>query len=124
MNHIFIEKTGEGKFSLEAVVTVTQEGVNIYLGGGERPHIGSVAVSQPRSSLKGDGGISCTTSVLNLLGHKDDCLAVPMAEELCRRLKQTVVVTAGVHIDNATAEDIQRFKDYCKILCENISKHF
>ncbi|AYO32021.1 hypothetical protein D2962_16725 [Biomaibacter acetigenes] len=124
MNHVFIEKAGEGKFYLEAVITVTQEGINIYLGGGEKPHIGSVAVSQPRPSLKGDGSISCTTSVLNLLGHKDDGLAVPLAEKLCKKLKQTVVVTAGVHIDNATMDDIQRFKDNCKILCENIVKHF
>lgn len=124
MKHIFVERAGEGKFSLEAVVTVTKEGINVYLGGGEKPHIGTVALSQPRPSLKGDGSVSCTTSVLNLLGHKDDGLAVPLAEELCKTLKQTIVVTAGVHIENATIEDIKKIDDYCKLLCQNISKHF
>lgn len=124
MKHIFVERAGEGKFSLEAVVTVTKEGINVYLGGGEKPHIGTVAMSQPRPSLKGDGSVSCTTSVLNLLGHKDDGLAVPLAEELCKTLKQTIVVTAGVHIENATIEDIKKIDDYCKLLCQNISKHF
>lgn len=110
MNNIFQENIGEGPLNLKAVVIKTHEGINIYLGGGAIYHIGSVVISQPRPSLTGDDTVSCTTSVFNLLGHKDDHLAVSLAEYLCRNLSQVVVVTAGVHIDNATIEDIETFK--------------
>lgn len=84
MNDVFeikprIEKIKDGKYSLQAVITKTNGGLSVYLGGGDEPHIGTVAISQPRLSQKGDGSISCTTSVINLLHHKDDTLAVPLS---------------------------------------------
>ncbi|HZK60870.1 MAG TPA: hypothetical protein VFC41_02260, partial [Anaerovoracaceae bacterium] len=99
LNHVFCECVNDGKYTLESVVVQTMSGVNIYLVGGEESHIGSVAVSIPRSSLTGDGSISSTTSVFNLFAHKDDVLAVPLAEELSKQLNQVVVVSAGVHIE-------------------------
>ncbi|MDR7868648.1 MAG: hypothetical protein RIN56_17790 [Sporomusaceae bacterium] len=102
------EEVADGRYSLHAVLVTTADGISIYLGGGESPHIGTVVISQPRPSLRGDGQISCTTSVFNLIAHKDDSLAIPLAEELCKKHKQVVVVTAGVHIDNAEENDIAR----------------
>jgi len=110
----------DGKYSLHTKITKTKNGLSIYLGGGEEPHIGTVVISQPRKSLKGDGTISCTSSVFNLVGHKDDGLALPLAEELCRRLNLIVVVTAGIHIDGANEEDLQRFSNNLGILLQNI----
>lgn len=103
-------EVADGRYSLRAVAVATGQGVNIFLGGGESTHVGTVAISQPRPSLKGDGTVSCTTSVFNLVGHKDDVLAIPLAETLCKQLQQVVVVTAGVHIDNAGEGDIDRIK--------------
>jgi hypothetical protein len=124
MKEVFVETAGEGRLKLKAVVTAVPEGVNIYLGGGEKPHIGTVVISQPRQSLKCDGSTSCTTSVFNLLGHKDDGIAIPLAEEICKRLNRLVVVTAGVHIDNATIEDIERLKNSGRLLTDMILRHF
>ncbi|WP_422447710.1 hypothetical protein [Thermoanaerobacterium sp. DL9XJH110] len=124
MKEVFVETIGEGRLNLKAVVTVVPEGVNIYLGGGEKPHIGTVVISQPRQSLKCDGSISCTTSVFNLLGHKDDGIAIPLAEEICKKLNRLVVVTAGVHIENATIEDIERLKNSGRLLTDMILSHF
>ncbi len=107
--NIIQAKAGKGKLLLEAVATQCDEGINVYLGGGEKSHIGCVVLCQPRPSLKQDGSMSATASVLNVLGHKDDGLAQPLARELCLASGQTVVVTAGVHIDNAAAEDIEGF---------------
>jgi|GEM_PF-456036 len=97
---------GTGKYGMRGVAVKTAAGISIYLGGGERPHIGTTVVSQPRLSLTGDGQTGCTTSVFNLLGHKDDAIAVPIAEALCKSLQQVVVVTAGIHIDAAGPADI------------------
>jgi len=113
---------GEGKFTMKAVVCFALKGINIYLGGGEIPHVGTVVVSQPRPSLKNKGKISCTTSVFNILGHKDDEIAVPMAEEICKKTNQVVVVTAGVHIENATMEGIDRLKKAGYELTDKILK--
>jgi hypothetical protein len=55
------------------------------------------------------GRCRATTSVLALVGHKDDELARPMATELARRLGITVVVTAGVHLPRARSSDIAAF---------------
>ena len=124
LNHVFCECVNDGKCTLESVVVQTMSGVNIYLGGGEESHIGSVAVSIPRPSLTGDGSISCTTSVFNLFSHKDDVLAVPLAEELSKQLNQVVVVSAGVHIEKATTEEIARIKTNLGIIKNLIMKHF
>jgi hypothetical protein len=118
---VFAVDVADGRHSLQAVVNTTLDGLNIYLGGGESPHIGTVAISQPRPSLRGDGTISCTTSVFNLLAHKDDSLAIPLAEILCKKLNQVVVVTAGVHIDKADDGDIARVHRNLAVLVGKIA---
>jgi len=106
MLKVYQVKTGQGHYALEAVATQSEEGLNVYLGGGEKPHIGTIVLCQPRPSLKMDGSLSQTTSVINILGHKDDGVGVPMAQSLCLALRIPVVVTAGVHISDAKAEEI------------------
>ncbi len=101
---------GEGALSLKSTIIKTQDGINIYIGGGKKTHIGTTVISQPRSSLTGDGSTSCTTSVINVIGHKDDKIAIPVAEEICKHFKETTVVTAGIHIDKATLEVIDILK--------------
>lgn len=105
---------------MEAAVSFTSGGISIYLGGGEIPHIGTVVISQP--SLKENGLTSCTTSVFNLIGHKDNEIAIPMAENISKKTNQVVVVTAGVHVNNATAEDIYQLKKLGVELTEKILK--
>jgi len=122
VKNVFFEKISEGRFEVEAVVTRTHDGINICIGGGERPHIGTVVISQPRESLLGDGTISCTTSIINVLYHKDDGVAVPLAEMVCKAINQLVVVTAGLHIENAVQSDIDMFKSLTNQLGQKIVK--
>ncbi|KUO53543.1 MAG: hypothetical protein APF76_12095 [Desulfitibacter sp. BRH_c19] len=112
MYSTFHVSIGEGTLCLKGTIVKTQDGINIYIGGGKKTHIGTTVISQPRSSLTGDGSTSCTTSVLNILGHKDDEIALPIAEEICKHFKETTVVTAGIHIDKATTQVIEKFKWY------------
>jgi hypothetical protein len=111
---------GEGRFKLEATITKTQDGINIYLGGGEKTHIGTVVLCQPRESLKQDGSRSVTTSILNIVGHKDDDIAKPIAEKLCLNLNERIVISAGVHIEKATEAEIQKLLEMGKRLTEKI----
>ena len=77
----------------------------VCVSGGNTPHIGSVTLASPRSSLTGTG-MSATSSVLNLPGHKDEAVGRPLAEALASTLNTTVCCICGIHIDDATPEDI------------------
>jgi hypothetical protein len=80
----------------------------VNLVGGEVPHIGAVAVSIPRPSRADARRRSATTSVIAVVGHREDEMARPFAAELARRLDRTTVVVAGVHIRRAGAADLAR----------------
>jgi hypothetical protein len=81
--------------------------VVVIIGGGEKPHIGALAVAIPRPSLTDPDQTSSTSSVITLLGHKDDELSRPISEQMASTLQKVVVVVAGVHIDNADRNDIE-----------------
>lgn len=98
---------GEGK---HRVWLKKQEGLSgdlVYiLGGGNRPHIGSIVLKVPGEE----------TRVLNIGTHKDFHVLVPIAEKACEKYGVTVVVVGGVHIDEATREDIDLVMANCRSL--------
>ncbi|MDR2295636.1 MAG: hypothetical protein LBD95_02465 [Clostridiales Family XIII bacterium] len=100
---------GEAPLRVELLICAAGDDVQLYIGGGERSHIGGVAVSLPRESLDGSGRASCTTSVYNLLGHKDDGPAVMFAEAFCEKFACVAVASAGIHLDGARPEDVETF---------------
>ncbi len=109
---------GDGKHRVSFFVTVTESGIMACLVGGEYPHLGGVVLSVPRPSLADPGVISCTTSVLPLVGHKDDEAARPVAEMLAKETGMPVCVAAGMHVDRATADDISELLKNC-LACGN-----
>lgn len=88
----------------------------VTLSGGEPPHIGAVAVAQPRPSLKKDGSVSSTGSVIALVGHKEDMLARKVALHMAKELQTVVSVSCGVHLDDVTEDEIQQILE----LSENL----
>jgi gallate decarboxylase subunit D len=99
-------EAGTGRHRLWGTVQVTEGGLSIDLLGGDRPHVGAVAIGIPRPSLAARGRRSATTSVFAVVGHKEDELARAMATELARRLDAIVVVVAGVHLERARPVDL------------------
>lgn len=78
--------------------------------GGEKPHVGAVAIGLPRPSLTDPAQINCNAIVVPLLGHKDDEAAKPVAERVARLCNQPVVVVAGINVDQATTADLDHLK--------------
>ena len=116
----FTVQTEEDAYNLSASVRLIGEDVLVAIWGGEKPHIGAVAVAQPRPSLKDPAVTSSSASVICLVGHKEDELAKAAAEILAAALKTQVVVTAGIHWDNLTPEAIQRVVRNSQILVDKI----
>ncbi len=100
----------------ELTIEIEQVGEDflILIHGGERPHIGSVVLAIPRPSLKNDGSASCTSSVLNVTGHKDEKICRLVAEKFCKKFQTVVTCAGGFHVDNLTEEKIQEVVQACK----------
>lgn len=99
---------GKGRLRVFCRLFFTEEGIVAHLFGGEKPHVGAVALAVPRPSLEGTGKTSSTASVLTVVGHKDDELARPVALFLAARLRVAVVVVAGIHVEGASHKDISK----------------
>jgi len=107
-NNVYQIREGEGSFSICLQAFSLDNGFIIHITGGDTPHIGGVAVGLPRPSTEDPSRTTANVSVISILGHKDDELARPIADRLVRVLKSTIVVIAGIHVHNATRQDIER----------------
>lgn len=93
----------------------------VTISGGDAAHIGCTVMAVPRPSLTGVGR-SATVSVLNRLGHKDDFLATPIAQQVAAELDCVVVCTAGVHVDDATPQQIAAIQDVVPTVAKTVAK--
>ncbi|MBQ7516457.1 MAG: hypothetical protein IJS96_09265 [Schwartzia sp.] len=98
------------------------EDIVAIVTGGTRPHIGAVALAEPRASLTGNGHRSASASVLCRLGHKDDLWARDAALSLAAAAGVPVVVTVGIHIDDADSETIARLRESFEVLLEQMKQ--
>jgi hypothetical protein len=101
----------QGRIHLTLAWTRLGADLSVALYGGDRPHIGAVAVSQPRPSHQEGGGTSASTSVITLPGHKEDDLARAAAARLASCLGVTVSVACGIHLEAIEAAEIDLVRD-------------
>ena len=116
----FTIHTDEGSYDLSANIRLIGQDVLVAIWGGEKPHIGAVAVAQPRPSLKDPDVTSASASVICLVGHKEDELAKAAAEILAATFNTHVVVTAGIHWDNLDPQGIQQIIQNSEVLVDRI----
>ena len=100
--------------ALTAEISQLGEDYHILLTGGTRPHIGCTVLAVPRPSLKGDGKLSSTSSVINLPGHKDEQICRYLAEQLAAQRNAVVVCTGGFHMDDMEPEQIRQVMEAVK----------
>ena len=102
--------SGKGKYKVWLEQKKVGQDLIYFLGGGEKPHIGSVVVCEPGKK----------TQVVKLEGHYDDIVLKPIAEAACKKYKTKVVAVGGVHIDNATKEEIELLVKNCRDLIKKL----
>lgn len=120
--------SGEDKFRVEAVAIPCGRDVAIIIGGGTEYHIGAAVLAVPRPGLADPGKLSASSSVICVTGHKDDEIARQAARSLASALGGIVTVSAGIHVDDASPQDIDILKKNFNIVLEQIKiqliKHY
>lgn len=111
----------EGNYPVHSLSLLVGEDLVTCIWGGTQPHIGAVAIAQPRPSIADPNVVSSTSSVFTVLGHKEDELVKMVSERLSARLQKNVVVAAGVHWDHLEEEAIIEIMDNCRALAENLA---
>jgi len=105
---------GEGRARVN--VTVSSMGSDLVVRiHNQDAHIGAVAVGDYDYEHE-----RASVSVVTRLGHKDDTLAKEAAYLLSKSTRRPVCVVAGVHLDNITAEEIDRILANTKLAVSEI----
>jgi gallate decarboxylase subunit D len=110
----------EGRFLLQALVVPIGNDLLVSIYGGTHPHIGAVALALPRPSLRDKKKTSATSSVLTVLGHKEDQTVKYVSETLSAALKKNTAVTAGIHWDHLKPEEIKGIINLTEKLTQGI----
>ena len=111
---LFEASAGDGKLVVTGSLTLNDGGGVLQLYGGTSEHVGSVTVSVPRPSLIDRNRTSVTSSVINLPSHKEEMVGRPAAEMLAVALDRPVVCVAGIHVDEATDEELMLLTKHCE----------
>ena len=101
---------GEGKYKVFLEKKEIGTDLIYILGGGERSHIGGLAICEPGKSPQ----------VIRLEGHYDDIVLKPIAEAACKKYNKKVAAIGGVHVDNASQDEIDLLVKNCKELVKCI----
>ena len=102
--------SGNGKYKVWLSSRRIGDDLVVFLGGGERSHVGGVVIAEPGKKVK----------AVRLTGHYDDIVLKPIAETACKKYKTKVVAVGGVHVDNATNEEIDLLVENCRRLLSEI----
>jgi predicted component of type VI protein secretion system len=114
--------SGEGRYALHAVVASCGADVVVIVGGGEGPHVGAVALAISHPSLKDPSKPSQTASLLTVPGHKEGELARAASMQLARAIHRTVVVSVGIHVEDASKDEINQLVEAFNALIDEIEE--
>ena len=102
--------SGEGKHKVWLEQYKIGDELLYVLGGGEKSHIGGIVLCEPGKVLQ----------VIRLEGHYDDIVLQPIAETACQKYNTKVVAVGGVHVENATQDEIDLLVKNCKNLTKKL----
>lgn len=120
----YFQQKGDMPYQVSLSAKLIGDDLVVLVWGGEKPHVGAVAIAIPRPSLKNPEATSATTSVYAMLGHKEDNLARAMAQQVAAALNKNVILTAGVHVENILPEGIKVIEANCSGLQRELISYY
>jgi hypothetical protein len=102
--------SGEGRYKVWLKQEKIGEDRLYILGGGETPHIGGMVVAEPGKDIH----------TVRLGNHYDHVVLGPIAEEASKKYHVTAAAVGGIHIDNASKDEIDIIVHNCKELMKCI----
>jgi hypothetical protein len=118
----FLVEISKGRFKIHGSAQEVGQDLLVSIWGGTRPHIGAIGIAIPRPSLKNPKKWSATSSNFTFIGHKEDWVVKKISEKLATLLRRNVVVTAGVHWDKITSNEINTIQNLTQRLSDRILK--
>ncbi len=94
MSHLV--EFGEGRHRVWLDLISAGDDFVVYIGGGDKPHMGSISVC-PNSG---------SPFTISLIKHKDYIISHRAAQTIFKETGRKTAVIAGIHIENASKEDI------------------
>lgn len=119
---VLCSQAGDGENVIEAVAAICGDDLSVTLCGGTHYHVGAVTLGIPRQSLRDSEEPSASVSVLCVTGHKEDDLAKQMTHRFTCEFGCRVCVTAGIHIDGASEEQIKLLLNNCEMVISDIEQ--
>lgn len=102
--------SGEGRTRVWLEVQEIGEDIVITVGGGNRPHIGGVVLKVPDEEVR----------TMPIGSHRDLEVLIPIAEAAFEKYGRSVVVVGGIHIDDATKDEILTIVENCNELASQL----
>lgn len=99
------------KYRISAFAIPCGSDWSIIIQGGTLPHIGGAAIAGPAQNQTHFHG-------LPLPNHRDDVVALLFAKELSEAFHCNVSASAGIHIDNASVDEIRYLTDSAEKCCQ------
>ena len=106
MDATFTKLKTTGRIGITLLAVRLGNDLLVGISGGDRPHIGAVAVGVPGPA--GDPGQPRTAAatVITLPGHREDQVTRDAAQRIALETGSVVSVSCGIHLDAITAEEI------------------
>jgi len=98
--------SGKGKYKVFLEKKELDDDLVLILGGGEKSHVGGMVFCEPGKK----------PVVVRLENHYDYIVLEPIAKEACKKYKKNVLAVGGIHIDNASKDEIEIIVSNCKDL--------
>lgn len=95
----------QGRLAITLRILHQGRDLQVMCSGGQA-HIGAVALASP--CPQDAANKKKQSELLTLPGHREDLLAAQMARRMANDLNCTVCVSAGIHFDYITKEEIER----------------
>ena len=106
---------------IEGILVGNDISVSVY--GGQKPHIGAVAMSVMAPALHEPERLTCTEHMISVQGHKEADLARSVATHLAKIFECTVTVSCGIHYADATEEDISTVLALVKDMLDEFTRN-